>query len=106
MIPFTVAGTLFGESRPRVVRIKGIAIEAELGPHMLYITNKDVPGIIGHLGMTLAAAGVNIATFHLGRAERGGDAIALIEVDGALSESVLAKVRAIEGISQAVALNF
>ncbi len=102
----SVAGTLFGESRPRVVRIKGIAIEAELGPHMLYITNKDVPGIIGNLGMILAAAEVNIATFHLGRAERGGDAIALIEVDGALSESVLAKVRAIEGISQAKALNF
>ena len=102
----SVAGTLFGESRPRVVRIKGIAIEAELGPHMLYITNKDVPGIIGNLGMTLAAADVNIATFHLGRAELGGDAIALIEVDGALSDSVLAEVRAIEGISQAKALNF
>ena len=102
----SVAGTLFGESRPRVVRIKGIDIEAELGPHMLYITNKDVPGIIGNLGMILAAAEVNIATFHLGRAERGGDAIALIEVDEALSDSVLAEVRAIEGISQAKALNF
>ncbi len=102
----SVAGTLFAENRPRLVRIKGIEIEAELGPHMLYITNKDVPGIIGHLGTTLAEAGVNIATFHLGRAAMGGDAIALIEVDGALDEAVLAAVRAIDGISQAMALKF
>ena len=102
----SVAGTLFGENRPRVVRIKGIDIEAELGPHMLYITNKDVPGIIGHLGTALAEADVNIATFHLGRANLGGDAIALIEVDEALTESVLETVRAIDGISQAKALSF
>jgi D-3-phosphoglycerate dehydrogenase len=102
----SVAGTLFGDSRPRVVRVKGIDVEAELGPHMLYITNKDVPGIIGHLGTALAEADVNIATFHLGRANLGGDAIALIEVDDAVTESVLEKLRAIDGISQAKALRF
>jgi D-3-phosphoglycerate dehydrogenase len=88
------------------VRVKGIDVEAELGPHMLYITNKDVPGIIGHLGTALAEADVNIATFHLGRANLGGDAIALIEVDDAVTESVLEKLRAIDGISQAKALRF
>ena len=102
----SVAGTLFAESRPRLVRIKDIEIEAELGPHMLYITNRDTPGIIGHIGTTLARAGVNIATFHLGRAARGGDAIALIEVDEAIDDVVLAAVRAIDGISQAKALRF
>ncbi|MCH7943621.1 MAG: phosphoglycerate dehydrogenase [Proteobacteria bacterium] len=102
----SVAGTLFAESRPRLVRIKDIEIEAELGPHMLYITNRDTPGIIGHIGTTLARAGVNIATFHLGRAARGGDAIALIEVDEAIDDAVLAAVRAIDGISQAKALRF
>jgi D-3-phosphoglycerate dehydrogenase len=102
----SVAGTLFGDSRPRVVRVKGIDVEAELGPHMLYITNKDVPGIIGHLGTALAEADVNIATFHLGRADLGGDAIALIQVDNAPPESVLEKLRAIDGISQVKALSF
>ena len=101
-----VAGALFAESRPRLVRIKDIEIEAELGPHMLYITNRDTPGIIGHIGTTLARAGVNIATFHLGRAAKGGDAIALIEVDEAIDDVVLAAVRAIDGISQAKALRF
>jgi D-3-phosphoglycerate dehydrogenase / 2-oxoglutarate reductase len=102
----SVAGTLFGDSRPRVVRVKGIDVEAELGSHMLYITNKDVPGIIGHLGTALSEADINIATFHLGRADLGGDAIALIQVDNAPPESVLEKLRAIDGISQVKALRF
>ena len=102
----SVAGTLFADNRPRLVRVKGIEIEAELGPHMLYITNQDIPGIIGRLGTILADAGVNIATFHLGRAAMGGDAIALIEVDETLGEAVLQAVRAIDGVSQAVALKF
>ena len=73
---------------------------------MLYITNHDTPGIIGRLGMALAEAEVNIATFHLGRAAMGGDAIALIEVDGELPDAVLKRVRAIDGIYQADLLRF
>ena len=91
---------------PPIRLFKGIEIEAELGPHMLYIPNQDIPGIIGSLGTILADAGVNIATFHLGRAAMGGDAIALIEVDETLGEAVLQAVRAIDGVSQAVALKF
>ena len=101
-----VAGTLFADNKPRVVEIKGIKIEAELGPHMLYVTNTDKPGIIGRIGMALAEAGVNIATFHLGRAAAGGDAIALVEVDGALPGHVLESVRAIDGVTHATALTF
>jgi D-3-phosphoglycerate dehydrogenase len=104
--PRSVSGTLFGQSKPRLVEIKGIAIEAELGPHMLYITNADKPGLIGALGKTLGDAQVNIATFHLGRAEKGGDAIALLEVDEAVSSKVLEAVRALPHIKQANALRF
>ncbi len=102
----SLAGTLFGGSKPRLVEIKGIPIEAELGAHMLYITNEDKPGLIGALGTTLGDAGVNIATFHLGRAEPGADALALIELDEAIAPEVLAKVRALPHIKQAVPLRF
>jgi D-3-phosphoglycerate dehydrogenase len=88
-----VCGTLFGGDKPRIVEIKGIRIEAELGRHMLYTTNEDKPGFIGRLGSLLGEAGVNIATFHLGRSAPGADAIALIEVDQALSDALLAQVR-------------
>ena len=79
---------------------------AALGPHMLYVTNEDKPGFIGRLGTLLGASGINIATFHLGRSAPGGDAIALIEVDQALGEDLLARVRAIPGVVQAEALAF
>jgi D-3-phosphoglycerate dehydrogenase len=104
--PRCVAGTLFGGDKPRLVEIKDIPIEAELGPHMLYITNEDKPGLIGALGKTLGDAGVNIATFHLGRAGRGGEAIALLELDEAIKPDVLAKVRALPHIKQALPLRF
>ncbi|MFQ5775913.1 MAG: phosphoglycerate dehydrogenase [Kiloniellaceae bacterium] len=104
--PRGVAGTLFGGTKPRIVEIKGIPIEAELGPHMLYITNEDKPGLIGALGKTLGDAGVNIATFHLGRAAPGADAIALLELDQAVPQELLDKVRALPHIKQASELSF
>ena len=102
----TVAGTLVGGSKPRLVEIKGIPIEAELSAHMLYISNEDKPGLIGALGTTLGDAGVNIASFHLGRAEPGADALALIELDDAIPPEVLAQVRALPHIKQAAPLRF
>ena len=101
-----VAGTLFGGGKPRLVEIKGIAIEAELGRRMLYVTNRDKPGFIGRLGTLLGDAGINIATFHLGRTAPGADAIALIEIDEPLGEDILARIRALPDVVQASALSF
>ncbi len=101
----SVAGTLFSD-KPRIVEVKGIAVEVELGAHMLYITNQDKPGLIGALGSTLGDAGVNIATFHLGRARPGEDAIALIQLDEPIPDSVLERVRQLPLITQAEPLRF
>jgi D-3-phosphoglycerate dehydrogenase len=101
-----VAGTLFAGSRPRIVEIKGIKVEADFGRHMLYVTNQDKPGFIGRFGATLAGAGINIATFHLGRAAQGGDAICLVSVDEPVSEDVLAMVRTLPLVMQATSLAF
>jgi D-3-phosphoglycerate dehydrogenase len=101
-----VAGTLFAGSRPRLVEIKGIPVEADFARYMLYVTNQDKPGFIGRFGATLADAGINIATFHLGRAAPGGDAICLVSVDEPVSEEVLAVVRALPLVVQATPLAF
>lgn len=101
-----VAGTLFGGSRPRIVDVEGIALEAELGAHMLFVRNHDKPGFIGNLGRTLGEAGINIATLHLGRSGPGRDAICLIQVDQPLDDALLAKVRAIANVVQAKLLHF
>ena len=102
----SISGTLFGGDKPRIVDVNGISIEAELGPNILYVHNKDKPGFIGDLGRTLGDAGVNIATFHLGRAKAGADAIALVNVDQPVTDDIIKKVRAIPHVVQAQALVF
>ena len=101
-----LAGTLFDGQQPRIVEVKGISMDAKLGEHMLYTVNKDEPGYIGALGSLFGAAKVNIATFHLGRGEEGGEAIALIEVDQHLSADVLDAVRELPQVDFAQVLQF
>jgi D-3-phosphoglycerate dehydrogenase len=105
-ITHRVAGTLFGGDKPRLVEIEDIEMEAELGPHMLFVRNHDKPGFIGNLGRTLGENGVNIATFHLGRAAPGADAICLVQVDEPLSDPVIAHVCAIPHVVRTKVLRF
>ena len=101
-----VSGTVFADGRPRIVNIKGIRMDAEFGRSMIYITNLDKPGFIGKFSSTLGDAGINIATFHVGREAPGGNAIALIEVDGDVPPDVLAKVQALPQVKSAKPLKF
>jgi D-3-phosphoglycerate dehydrogenase len=102
----SVAGTVFSDGRPRIIQIKGIGLEAELSPHMLYITNQDKPGFIGRFGTLMGEAGVNIATLNLGRDKPGGDAICLVALDEPVSDEILAKVRALPMVKRAHRLSF
>jgi D-3-phosphoglycerate dehydrogenase / 2-oxoglutarate reductase len=101
-----VSGTVFADGRPRIVNIKGIRMDAEFGHSMIYITNQDKPGFIGKFSSILGDAGINIATFHVGREAPGGNAIALIEVDGEVPPDVLARVEALPQVQQAKRLKF
>jgi len=101
-----VSGTVFADGRPRIVNIKGIRMDAEFGHSMIYITNLDKPGFIGKFSSTMGDAGINIATFHVGRDAPGGNAIALIEIDGELPPAVLTAVRALPQVQQARPLKF
>ena len=101
-----VSGTVFADGRPRIVNIKGIRMDAEFGASMIYITNLDKPGFIGKFSSTLGEAGINIATFHVGREGPGANAIALIEIDGELPNDVLEAVRALPQVQQARILKF
>jgi len=102
----SVAGTVYADGRPRIINIKGIRMDAEFGPSMLYVTNRDKPGFVGRFATLLAGAGINIATFHLGREQAGGDAIALVEIDGTMPPDVLAEVQRIPNVQQVKTLRF
>ena len=102
----SVSGTVFHDGKPRIVDIKGIKVDAEFGPSMIYVTNEDKPGFIGRFASLLGNAGVNIATFALGRDAEGGSAIALVEIDGAAPPHILQGVQRLPGVKQARALVF
>ncbi len=102
----SVAGTIYSDGKPRFIQIKGIGLEAEPMPNMLYTTNTDTPGYIGALGTKLGTLGINIATFALGRAEKSGEAIAFLGVDEAVNPQALAEIATLPQIRQAKALRF
>jgi D-3-phosphoglycerate dehydrogenase len=101
-----VAGTLFYGDQPRIIQIKGIPVDVTLAPHMLYITNKDQPGFIGGLGSLLGGENINIATFNLGRAEQGGDAIALVAVDHEPTPEIIKKIQDLPQVVMATSMTF
>ncbi len=91
---------------PRVIEVKGMDLDAPFAPTMLYVNNLDKPGFIGNLGALLAEAGVNIATFNLGRVSAGEDAIALVGVDQQPGDDLLAKIQGLPNVKEARALRF
>src|SRR5690348_10747417 len=102
----SVSGTVYHDGKPRLVDIKGIRVDAEFGKSMIYVTNEDKPGFIGKFASLLGDARINIATFHLGRMKQGGDAIALVEVDGTVPPDLLSQIQALPQVRQAKALAF
>jgi D-3-phosphoglycerate dehydrogenase len=101
-----VAGTVFSDGRPRLIQVKDINLDAEFAPHMLYVVNEDKPGFIGKLGSLLGDAKVNIASFALGRSAPGDEAIALVEVDGGVSDKVLGDIAKLPLVKLAKGLAF
>ena len=102
----TAAGTIMGGDRPRLVEIEGIRVEAELSGNMLMVRNIDRPGMVGNLGKTLGDAGINIATFFLGRQAAGGEALALLAIDQPASDLVIMNICALPNVTQVKSLKF
>jgi D-3-phosphoglycerate dehydrogenase / 2-oxoglutarate reductase len=98
----TVSGTVFGIAgggrEGRITEINDFRIEAIPRGHMLVMHNRDVPGVIGRVGTLLGEKGINISAFHLGRRERGGEAMAVIEVDAQLDKETIDKLQNFEPI--------
>lgn len=101
----TLAGALIA-GKPRIVEVKGMALEGDFSPVMLYVNNIDKPGFIGALGQMLGEARVNIATFHLGRQEAGGEAIALIGIDSTPPAEMIEALGALPQVRYAKVLTF
>jgi len=100
-----VAGAVQGGA-PRIVEVKGMALEAAFSPVMLFVNNSDSPGFIGALGTMLGEARINIATFHLGRHGQGEEAIALVGVDQVVPEHIQEWLRRLPQVREVKVLRF
>ena len=102
----SIVGTLVGGNKPRIIEVQGISVESDFPADLLYIRNYDRPGFIGAMGSLLGELDINVATFHLGRKSGTDEAVALIEVDGKIDQSVLTKVRELPQVVRADYLQF
>ncbi|HYL62192.1 MAG TPA: phosphoglycerate dehydrogenase [Candidatus Methylomirabilis sp.] len=100
---FSAEGTVLHGGSLRVLMIDGIPLEAELAGTVLFLRNRDEPGVIGQVGSTLGRMGVNIATFALGRRDQtpGAEAVSLVRLDGEVSDVILGAIRGITAITEA-----
>jgi len=101
----TVAGVV-NAGTAKIVEVKGMALEADFHPVMLFINNSDKPGFIGALGTMLGESNINIATFHLGRQAQGQDAIAIVGVDQVVPETIQQRLRALPQVRYVKVLRF
>ena len=105
-----VKGAVLHTSAPRLLHIDGIEVEAPLQRNLIYLRNRDVPGVIGKVGTILGDHKINIADFSLGRRTEGlepgtpGEAIAVVHIDEAAPEAALAELRKVPAMQQVKAI--
>jgi D-3-phosphoglycerate dehydrogenase len=92
------AGALVAGRHPRLVRIDRYRLMVQPSGVLLIVRNRDVPGVIGRVGTSLGAAGVNIAEYYQARVQAGGEALAAIRVDGRVDDATIAELRALEDV--------
>ena len=102
----TILGTLIAGNKPRIVNIQGIPIESDFPKNALYLRNYDKPGFIGDLGNALGSQKINIASFHLGRRDVGGEAIALVEVDEAINDKIVSEIKSLPQVARVNSICF
>ena len=95
-----ICATNFGENDPRIVTVDGVHIDAKPFGNILYLINVDEPGVIGHVGATLAKGNVNIADMTLGRKEKKGLAVTVCNIDTPIPDSIVEELRSYEHVKE------
>lgn len=106
MQEIAVAGTASATAPVRLIRIGAFHVDIQPRGTLLILTNEDVPGVIGRVGTVLGEAQINIAEYHQARLAQGGDALAAVSVDGAVSDDVQTALLEIPGVRTATVVTF
>jgi D-3-phosphoglycerate dehydrogenase / 2-oxoglutarate reductase len=101
-----VGGIAALDAPPRLNRIGDFHVDVAPRGTLLVLANRDVPGVIGHVGTALGDAGVNIAEYHQARLAEGAEALAVITIDGTVSEAVRRDLLALPEVHSATVVHF
>ena len=94
-----VMGSLFTKTDPRIIRINNFYVDLVPKGHLVYISNKDLPGVVGDIGTILGKNDINIAGMTFGRIKAGGDAITVLNIDGEPAPEAVQKLRKSKNIN-------
>ena len=99
---FKMGATLIGKkNEPRLVLFNEFDIDMAPSEHMLFLQYTDVPGVVGKVGTALGENNVNIASMQVGRTEVGGTALMGINIDSALSDELMTRIKAKAEVAEA-----
>ena len=102
----SAAGFIFEGREPRIIRIGPFSMEASPVGNVLVLSNEDRPGVIGNLGSTLGAHGINIASMQIGRDKPGGEALSFLQIDDDPGEDVLDELSKLPHIKTVTKVKF
>jgi D-3-phosphoglycerate dehydrogenase len=95
-----VSGTVFSEKNQRIVSVNNFRVEFKPEGYLIYLINKDVPGVVGKVGTILGEREINIAEYNLARTNTGGRALAIITIDSPLDAETMAALRFFQAIQE------
>ena len=98
---FTIAGTIASNGEGKLIELEGFEIDVKPSDYMLFIKNKDVPGVIGQVGTLVGEEAINVATMHVGRKVKGENAIMILTIDSEVSKETLVRFKEKENIISA-----
>ncbi len=102
----TVAGTIFGKSDPRIVKINNFRLELVPSGHLALIYNVDKPGAIGQIGTSLGKHNINIGRMQVGQEEEGERNIIFLCTDTPIPDYVVEELRALPLVKSVTPLEF
>jgi D-3-phosphoglycerate dehydrogenase len=105
-VAYLHGGDESGDGAFRITRIGAFRVDVYPRETLVILTNRDVPGVIGHVGTLLGESGVNIAEYHQARLAQGGEALAAISVDGAVGEEVKKRLLELPDVRSVTVVSF
>jgi D-3-phosphoglycerate dehydrogenase / 2-oxoglutarate reductase len=101
-----IAGTVYGTSTIRLVRIDGFRFELSPDGYLLIYNNIDKPGMLARVGAVLAGHNVNIGGVSLGRTAVGQNALTVMNIDSDIPVGAMNELFDIEGIMNLRVVHF